>query len=171
LKSTILLKQFSTMKTLHMFLEHLSSLRVGRLIWVQNLLADRQSFFILIRAVLFSLEDRDLLVLLVRDPLLIVHQVLLLVLELRLSVLVSQLVLELRNETFVNQMLQRKISKQQNEELNISSHFSPQLIGMMIHFVVRRVSSERNKKKMWMISDRHSWIVLVKKSNSGISSL
>lgn len=70
----------------------------------------------------------------------------------------------------VNQMLQKRISKQQNEEQNISSHFSPLKKRISIHFDVKKVLLVKNKKKISMTSNKHLLIVLVRKWRLGISS-
>lgn len=155
-------------------LAQLSCLKVESWISDQNLSVAQRLYFIPIRIVLHFQEVSDLHQQQHRelDQHLIGHQAVLLVLDERLHRLAldSQHDQELQKGISANQMLRKRISKQLNEEQNTSSHFSQQQKRMTILSVVRRASEEKNKKKMWMISDRHSWIDLVKKSKLEISS-
>lgn len=115
--------------------------------------------------IVHRVRHHDSIVLL--SHLVLVNQALVLLLE-EVEVLDDVPVL-LRKVIFVNQMLQRKISNHHDEVQNINSDFSnPKSPRISIHSDVRRVQVGRNKRKISMISNKHSLIVLDKKQKSEI---
>ena len=147
-----------------------SSQRVGNLTWGQSLPVAQLSSFIHIRLVLFYLvlhvlhrEVPQVILLFLVPILLRDHHPMDLVDDFSVWVLLAQDDNQQKLVISANRMHQRKILKRRNDEQNISSPLFLIQKKISISFAEQRVLLVKNKKKILMISSKHSLIDLVKK--------